>query len=211
MREKLLAIGEYRKFRDALAASDCRDCTLASGRNRIVVDRGNPKARVMAVGEGPGAEEDERGLAFVGRGGRLFDRLMAEAGIDTNRDLLIANVVKCRPPGNRVPLVSEAEACLPFLRHQIRMVGPEVIILLGATSLRFLLPLLRKNPMKALVGKRLHMGKMMLLITVESDLVQLIVHFLFFPSLVVIFASLSAFLFLSLVVIFASLPAFLFP
>ena len=153
MREKLLAIGEYRKFRDALAASDCRDCTLASGRNRIVVDRGNPKARVMAVGEGPGAEEDERGLAFVGRGGRLFDRLMAEAGIDTNRDLLIANVVKCRPPGNRVPLVSEAEACLPFLRHQIRMVGPEVIILLGATSLRFLLPSLRKNPMKALVGK----------------------------------------------------------
>ena len=153
MRDQLLSIRGYGEFKEALAGSDCQECTLAEARNRIVVDRGNPKARIMAVGEGPGAEEDERGLAFVGRGGRLFDKLMAEAGFDTNRDLLIANVVKCRPPENRVPRVPEADACLPYLRHQIEMVEPKVIILLGATSVRFLLPSLRKSAMKDLVGK----------------------------------------------------------
>jgi DNA polymerase len=149
----LLDIRDYREFKTALAESGCTACTLAEARNRIVVDRGNPDAKIMAVGEGPGAEEDERGLAFVGRGGRLFDKLMAEQGFDTNRDLLIANVVKCRPPENRVPRVGEAEACLPFLRRQIDLVAPEIVVLLGATALRFLLPSLKKRAMKDLVGK----------------------------------------------------------
>ena len=148
----LLKIRDYGEFKQALAESGCRGCTLCEARARIVVDRGNPKARIMAVGEGPGAEEDARGLAFVGRSGRLFDKLMAEAGFDTNQDLLIANVVKCRPPENRVPHAAEAAVCLPFLRHQIELVSPQVIILLGATSLKYLLPSLKKTAMKNLVG-----------------------------------------------------------
>jgi uracil-DNA glycosylase family 4 len=153
MAADLLAIRDYGEFKHALAGSGCRGCTLAEARNKIVVDRGNPNARIMAVGEGPGAEEDERGLAFVGRSGRLFDQLMAEAGFDTNEDLLIANVVKCRPPENRVPSVSEAAACIPFLHHQVELVSPEVIILLGRTSFRYLLPSVKKTAMKHLVGK----------------------------------------------------------
>ncbi len=153
MSADLLAIRDYGEFKQALAESGCRGCTLCEARDRIVVDRGNPKARIMAVGEGPGAEEDARGLAFVGRGGRLFDKLMAEAGFDTNEDLLIANVVKCRPPENRVPHAAEAAACMPFLKHQFELVSPRVIILLGATSLKYLLPSLKKTAMRDLVGK----------------------------------------------------------
>ncbi len=150
---ELLDLTDYREFRRRLAASDCTRCDLCRGRTHIVVDRGNPEARIMAVGEGPGAEEDARGLAFVGRGGRLFDRLMEGGGFDTNRDLLIANVVKCRPPENRVPQAREAEACLPFLLHQIRLVKPEVLVLLGATALRFLFPYRKRDALRDLVGK----------------------------------------------------------
>jgi uracil-DNA glycosylase len=149
----LLAIDDYAAFRTALAESGCTLCGLAEGRTKIVVDRGDPAARIMAVGEGPGAEEDASGRAFVGRGGRLFDRLMAQLGFDTNRDLLIANVVKCRPPGNRAPLAGEAARCLPFLRHQISLARPEFVVLLGATAVRHLLPSLKKTAMRELVGR----------------------------------------------------------
>jgi DNA polymerase len=107
----------------------------------------------MAVGEGPGAEEDATGKAFVGRGGRLLDELLGKAGFDTNRDLLIANVVKCRPPENRVPRAGEAAACLPFLRHQVALVRPRVIVPLGATALRHLLPSKKGVAMRDVVGR----------------------------------------------------------
>lgn len=149
----LLGIRDYEEFRDALRSSGCRRCALAEGRTRIVVDRGNPGARAMAVGEGPGAEEDASGLAFVGRGGRLFDRLLAEAGLDTDRDLLIANVVKCRPPANRVPRAEEARACLPFLARQVELIDPRVVVLLGATALARFLPHREKAPMRDVVGR----------------------------------------------------------
>ncbi len=104
-----------------------------------MVDRGNPGASVMVVGEGPGENEDLSLKAFVGRAGRLMERLVREElGLDTDRDFLIANVVKCRPPGNRAPQKAEARACMPYLRRQISLVKPKVIILLGSTALKHL-------------------------------------------------------------------------
>jgi len=145
----------YEDFRRALVSSDCRECDLCEGRTQIVVDRGDPTARLMAIGEGPGAEEDRRGVAFVGRSGQLLDRLLTEAGFDVTREILIANIVRCRPPGNRAPKVSEAKACLPYLRHQISLVGPDVVALLGASALRFLLPDQKGRAMKEVVGRYL--------------------------------------------------------
>jgi DNA polymerase len=93
----------------------------------------------MVIGEGPGAEEDARGLPFVGRSGQLLDRLLAEAGLDINRDLYIANIVKCRPPDNRRPTAPEMAACRPWLDQQIALVDPALIVLAGATALEGLL------------------------------------------------------------------------
>jgi DNA polymerase len=154
-REEILGRPDYGEFARALRASGCDLCPLAAGRTNLVVDRGNPAARILAVGEGPGAEEDATGRAFVGRGGRLLDRVFAEAGFDTNEDLLIANVVKCRPPGNRAPTRTEAAACLPYLRRQIDLVDPAAIVLLGATAVKHLLPGLARTPMKDLVGREI--------------------------------------------------------
>lgn len=136
----LWAAPTYGEFRDRLARSGCEKCGLAETRTQIVVDRGVPGTGILAIGEGPGAEEDRQGLAFVGRAGRLFDRIMAAIGIATNRDMLIANIVKCRPPENRAPTAREAETCLPYLEKQIALARPEIILLLGATSLRHLDP-----------------------------------------------------------------------
>jgi len=143
----------YRGFREALAASGCSLCPLSAGRTHIVVDRGDPAARVMAIGEAPGAEEDRSGLAFVGRAGRLLDDLLVEAGLDPDRDVLIANVVKCRPPGNRPPHAEEARRCLPFLRRQIELVRPRIIVLLGRTALKHMLPGEPSGRLELLVGK----------------------------------------------------------
>ena len=88
----------------------------------------------------------------MGRGGRLFDQLMAEKGYDTNRDLLIANIVKCRPPENRAPRRAEARACLPYLVRQMALVKPGIVVLLGATALKFLLPSRRRETMRDIVG-----------------------------------------------------------
>ena len=104
-----------------------------------MVDRGNPSARVLFVGEGPGAEEDRLGLAFVGRSGKLLDSMLREADIDPEKDVIIANVVKCRPPDNRAPSRTEVESCFPYLARQIELLRPEVVGLLGATAAKHLL------------------------------------------------------------------------
>jgi DNA polymerase len=148
-----LEAGTYAAFAKALRSSDCRRCELAEGRTNIVVDRGTPTARLMAIGEGPGAEEDATGRAFVGRSGKLLDRLLGESGIDPATDLLIANIVRCRPPDNRAPKAGEAKACLPYLRHQIGLVAPRVIALLGASAARYLLPALKGRAMRDVVGR----------------------------------------------------------
>jgi DNA polymerase len=116
----------------------CRRCALCSGRRNVVFGVGNPRARLLFVGEGPGEEEDRQGEPFVGAAGRRLTHWIRRIGL-ARQDVYIANIVKCRPPGNRAPLPEEAAACLPYLRRQIRAIRPEVICTLGAVALNFLL------------------------------------------------------------------------
>ncbi len=116
----------------------CRLCPLAEGILNKVPGQGNANARLMLIGEGPGAEEDRQGLAFVGAAGQLLTRMLAAIGIK-REEVFIANAVKCRPPGNRVPKSEETAACLPYLRAQAALIRPQVILLLGATALRAVL------------------------------------------------------------------------
>lgn len=119
----------------------CRRCQLCTlGRLQTVFADGNPQAELMFIGEGPGADEDAQGLPFVGRAGQLLTDIIKAMGY-ARQEVYIANIVKCRPPGNRVPEPAEGEACLPYLRRQIQLVQPKVIVLLGATPLKFLLGL----------------------------------------------------------------------
>ncbi len=136
----IFAAPDYPRFKELLAASNCQKCALAGGRRTIVVDRGNPEARIMAIGEAPGETEDSTGRAFVGRAGKLLDEIMKAVRLDTERDLLIANIVKCKPPGNRAPFIEEVAACRPYLRRQIELVRPRIILLLGATALKYMIP-----------------------------------------------------------------------
>ena len=103
--------------------------------NKIVVSRGNPFAKLMIIGEAPGAKEEEIGEPFVGRSGKLLDKLLQNAGIDINQDVYFCNVVKCRPPQNRRPTKIEIQENLPWLFQQIKLVNPQVIVLVGATAL----------------------------------------------------------------------------
>ncbi len=117
--------------------ADCRGCVLCQGRSTIVFGTGNPRARLMFVGEGPGAEEDRQGEPFVGAAGKRLDQWIARIGL-SRADVYIANIVKCRPPGNRVPTPDEAKACMGYLLRQIRAIRPEVICTLGLTALNHL-------------------------------------------------------------------------
>ncbi len=111
----------------------CCACSLREGCNGVVFGEGNPQTRVMLVGEGPGATEDEVGRPFVGKAGQLLDRILEAAGFRRS-DVYITNVVKCRPPGNRVPVPEEVAKCMPHLRAQIRVIKPGIIICLGALA-----------------------------------------------------------------------------
>lgn len=117
---------------------DCRRCGLANGRTTLVFGDGDPHARVMLIGEAPGRDEDLSGLPFVGAAGKLLSELLAHAGL-SREEVYIANVLKCRPPGNRNPRPEEIERCTPFLEEQIRLVDPEVIVTLGNFATRFVL------------------------------------------------------------------------
>ena len=132
----ILGSPSYGEFAERLRESACDKCALHRERTQIVVDRGNPEAHIMTIGEGPGENEDKTGRAFVGRAGQLFDKIMSAVGIETDRDMLIANVVKCRPPDNRNPRSEEAAECMPYLQRQIELVKPRVVLLLGATALK---------------------------------------------------------------------------
>ncbi len=116
----------------------CTRCSLHGTRNRTVPGQGAAPAPIMFVGEAPGADEDRQGLAFVGRAGQLLTRMIAAMGFGRD-EVFIANVLKCRPPGNRDPRPDEAAACLPFLRRQIELVRPGVIVALGGHAARNLL------------------------------------------------------------------------
>lgn len=117
---------------------DCHRCRLANGRKTIVFGQGNPHAELVFVGEGPGADEDEQGLPFVGRAGQLLNRMIQLAGMK-REDVYICNIVKCRPPGNRTPERDEIETCSPFLLRQIQAIQPRLVCCLGAPAVRTLL------------------------------------------------------------------------
>jgi uracil-DNA glycosylase len=129
---------------------DCTRCALHNGRHSIVFADGSPTARLMFVGEGPGADEDAQGLPFVGRAGQLLNNMISAMGLK-REECYIANVVKCRPPGNRTPEPEEANTCSPFLFRQIDVVRPQVLVALGATAATYLLG--ARQPLAGLRGR----------------------------------------------------------
>jgi uracil-DNA glycosylase len=117
---------------------DCTRCKLHRGRTKLVFGDGNPKAELVFVGEGPGRDEDEQGLPFVGRAGKLLTQMIEAMGLQ-RRDVYICNVVKCRPPENRTPEKDEVETCSPFLLRQLDVISPKVIVCLGSVAAQTLL------------------------------------------------------------------------
>ncbi len=112
----------------------CEKCGLAATRTKLVFGVGNENARVLFIGEGPGANEDLQGEPFVGRGGQLLDKFLAAVDLDRNKNIYIANMVKCRPPQNRDPSPEEQELCIGWLREQTRLIRPKIIVCLGRIS-----------------------------------------------------------------------------
>ncbi|HKB15442.1 MAG TPA: uracil-DNA glycosylase [Planctomycetota bacterium] len=153
---KTLSTGEKVAALEEIAAEvrACTKCRLHEGRTNAVPGEGNPDARILFVGEGPGENEDLQGRPFVGRAGELLTKIV-EGGMGLKREeVFIANVVKCRPPGNRVPLPDEAAACLPYLHRQIAAVSPELIVPLGKPATGAILE--SDEPMGKLRGKVFH-------------------------------------------------------
>lgn len=118
----------------------CQRCELAETRTNVVVSRGSQTAPIMIIGEGPGQHEDEQGLPFVGRSGQLLEKILAAVRLNTEEDVYICNIVKCRPPGNRNPTTAEINACRPYILEQIRLVDPKIILLTGATAVKGIIP-----------------------------------------------------------------------
>jgi DNA polymerase len=118
--------------------NQCRKCGLGSIRTNAVPGEGNPSARIMFIGEGPGADEDAQGRPFVGRAGQLLDKIITACGLERS-DVYIGNILKCRPPDNRDPRAEEIISCLPYLQRQIEIINPEIIVALGAHAARTLL------------------------------------------------------------------------
>lgn len=125
----------YDNFEDLKAAcTACTRCELCKTRTNVVVGIGNPKAEVMFIGEGPGENEDLKGEPFVGRAGQLLDKMLAAVDLDRNKNIYIANMVKCRPPKNRDPKPEEQDMCIDWLRNQVKLIRPKVIVCLGRIS-----------------------------------------------------------------------------
>lgn len=129
---------------------DCTNCVLHKNRTNFVFGSGNPNAKVMVIGEGPGAEEDKQGLPFVGRAGQLLTDILKAIKFDRD-EVYITNIVKCRPPENRTPLPKEMETCIPYLKKQISLIKPEMILCLGLTAAKGLLR--KKESLTVLRGK----------------------------------------------------------
>ena len=110
---------------------ECAKCPLCQARTQVVFGTGNPQSEVMLIGEGPGEQEDLQGKPFVGRSGKLLDQMLADIGLDRNKNIFIANIVKCRPPNNRDPLPDEQETCINWLRNQVAFLKPKIIVALG--------------------------------------------------------------------------------
>lgn len=132
-----VATMDWTALREAVAA--CRACGLSGGRTQTVFGVGDTGASWLFVGEAPGEEEDRRGEPFVGKAGQLLDRMLAALGMDRQHDVFIANVLKCRPPHNRDPLPEERAHCDPYLRRQIELIEPRVVVALGRIAAQALL------------------------------------------------------------------------
>ncbi|MGB4024353.1 MAG: uracil-DNA glycosylase [Acutalibacteraceae bacterium] len=130
MDEKLILLREE--------ISKCRKCSLAHSRHHVIFGEGNFCAPIFLIGEAPGREEDLIGRPFVGESGLVLDKILAACGFTRNEHVFISNVVKCRPPGNRVPTHQQAVACLPWLMKQIELINPKILVLLGATALKYI-------------------------------------------------------------------------
>jgi len=129
---------------------NCQKCPLGATRNKFVFGSGNPAADIMVIGEGPGADEDAQGLPFVGRAGKLLTDILKAIKFE-REEVYIANVVKCRPPGNRTPLPHEMDACMPYLKKQIELIKPKLILCLGLTSSQGILK--KKESLTSMRGK----------------------------------------------------------
>ena len=116
----------------------CTKCSLCKTRNHVIFGEGNLAASIMVIAEAPGRDEDIQGRPFVGKSGQLLDKIFAACGFTRHEHLFISNIVKCRPPDNRVPSPNEAALCMPFLQKQIEMINPKILILLGATALKYM-------------------------------------------------------------------------
>lgn len=120
---------EYEKLREECLT--CEKCELCAGRKNVVFGVGNPQAKVMFVGEGPGEQEDIQGEPFVGKSGQLLDKYLELMNLDRKENIYIANIVKCRPPHNRDPKSEEQDACILYLRRQVKLIQPKIIVCLG--------------------------------------------------------------------------------
>ncbi len=134
----------------------CQKCDLAQTRHNVVFGEGNPNAKLMFVGEAPGENEDLTGRPFVGRAGQLLTKMIENVLEIKRSEVFIANIVKCRPPNNRVPTPQEVKECIPYLHKQIELVDPKIIVALGATSYRHLT--LDKTPISKVRGKVMKFG-----------------------------------------------------
>ncbi len=118
---------------------NCHKCKLGDNRTNMVFGDGNPGGKIMFIGEAPGADEDRTGLPFVGRAGQLLTRTLESIGLYRKNDYYICNICKCRPENNRTPYTQEEEACIPYLRNQVALVKPKIIVCLGATAMNCIL------------------------------------------------------------------------
>ncbi len=134
--EQAASINSLEEWRDLCL--QCQRCFLRQGAGGVVFGEGNPRAEIMFIGEGPGAEEDRLGRPFVGAAGQLLERILAAAGWQRN-DVYIANIVKCRPPGNRQPQREEIDTCFPLLQKQVELIDPGIIVCLGAVASKALI------------------------------------------------------------------------
>ena len=145
------------------AVRECRLCGLCAQRRQAVLGVGDARAQWLFVGEGPGADEDEQGEPFVGQAGKLLDSMLSAIGLQRGEAVYIANVVKCRPPGNRTPTPGEAKACAPFLDRQIELIGPKLIVALGKTAAMRLLG--TESSLASLRGKVHRYGEIPVVVT----------------------------------------------
>ncbi len=143
---------------------NCKACRLYKSRSNVVFGYGNPNARLMFVGEAPGEQEDKQGKPFVGRAGQLLSKYLNAFGISRD-SVYIANVLKCRPPNNRDPAPDEIRSCFPYLKAQIEIIHPKVILCLGAFAARTILNLPEKTPLSRIRGKEEKLGDITVIAT----------------------------------------------